>query len=138
CRPPRVRCSLQRRLRCPPRRTAACGSRHGPWIGRRRRARGWSSSVCAEREPGAEDEAATVGGARAHLAAVDLDAFADADEPVAEAVARRVARAVVAYLDLQLVGPVADGPIRVAGTRVFERVGQAFLDDPIGGEFDSP
>ena len=44
-----------------------------------------------------------------HLATVDLDAFADADEPVPEAVARRAAPAVVAYLDLELVGPIADG-----------------------------
>ena len=40
-----------------------------------------------------------------HLAAVDLDALADADEPVAEAVGRRAARPSSRYLDLQLVGP---------------------------------
>ena len=51
-----------------------------------------------------EHEAAAGRGARAHLAAVDLDALAHADEPVAEAVARRRADAVVADLDLQLVG----------------------------------
>ena len=43
-----------------------------------------------------EDEAAVRGGARGHLAAVDLDALADPDEPVAAPVARRGARAVVA------------------------------------------
>ena len=43
-------------------------------------------AVAAEREARAEHEAAPVGGSRGHLAAVDLDAFADADEPVAVAV----------------------------------------------------
>ena len=43
-----------------------------------------------------------------HLAAVDLDPLADADEPVAEPVAGIRAAAVVAYLDLQLVARVAD------------------------------
>ena len=73
-----------------------------------------------------------------HLAAVDLDPLADADEAVAEAVARPSARAVVAHLDLQLVGPVAEGHVGVAGARVLERVGQALLDDPVGGEVDAP
>ena len=49
-----------------------------------------------------------------HLAAVDLDALADADEPVPEAVARRRPRAVVAHLDLELVRAVADGHVGVA------------------------
>ena len=89
CRPPRARCSPRPRPRCPPRRRAACGSRRGPSTGRRRRARGCSSAVAVEREARAEDEAAAGRGARGHLAAVDLDALADADEPVAEAVARR-------------------------------------------------
>ena len=53
----------------------------------------------------------------AHLAAVDLDAFADADEPVPEAVGRRAAQAVVAYLDLELVQPIAEGHVRAAGAR---------------------
>ena len=56
--------------------------------------------VAAEREARAEDEAAPVCRSCGHLAAVDLDALADADEPVAEAVARRGAGAVVAHLDL--------------------------------------
>ena len=80
-------------------RRAACGSRRGPSTGRRRRARGWSSPVTVEREARAEDEAALGRAARGHLAAVDLDALADADEAVAEAVARRAASAVVADLD---------------------------------------
>ena len=53
-----------------------------------------------EREACGEDEAALGCRACGHLAAVDLDALADADEPVAEAVARRAAAAVVADLDL--------------------------------------
>ena len=48
--------------------------------------------VAAEREARAEDEAAAVAAPGGHLAAVDLDALADADEPVAEAVARRRCR----------------------------------------------
>src|SRR5205823_10347388 len=84
------------------------------------------------------DEAAPVGAPGAHLAAVDLDAFADADEPVAETVARRAALAVVAYLDVQLVGPVADGHFSIAGARVLERVGQALLDNSVGREVDPP
>src|SRR5207244_6976856 len=119
-------------------RRAACGSRRGPSIGRRRRALGSSSSVGAEREARAEDEAAPVRAPGAHLAAVDFYALADADEPVAETVARRAALAVVAYLDVQLVASVPDGHIGVAGTRMFERVGQAFLDDSVGREVDSP
>ena len=91
-----------------------------------------------DREARAEDEPALGGRTRAHLAAVDLDALADTDEPVPEAVALRAAPAVVAYLDLQLVGPVTDGHVRVAGMCVLECVRQAFLDDAIGGEVDPP
>ena len=72
----------------------------------------------------------------AHLTAVDLDALADAHEPVPLAVARRAALTVVADLDLQLVRPIAHDHVCVAGVRVLERVGQAFLNDPIGGEVD--
>ena len=89
-----------------------------------------------EREAGAEHEAAVGCRACGHLAAVDLDAFADADEAVAEAVARRGADAVVAYLDAQLVGPVADGHVGPARARVLERVRQALLDDAVRGEVD--
>ena len=59
-------------------------------------------------------------------------------EVVAEAVARRTALAVVSDLDPHLVRPIADGHIRVAGARVFERVGQAFLNNSIGREIDPP
>jgi hypothetical protein len=55
---------------------------------------------------------------------------------VAEAVTRREALAVVAYCDLQLVGPVVEAHIHPAGVRVLECVGQAFLHDSIGGEVD--
>ena len=47
-------------------------------------------------------------------------------------------RAVVAHLDPQLVGLVADGHVGVAGVRVLERVRQALLDDAIRGEVDRP
>ena len=92
CRPPRARCSPRRRPRCPPRRRGACGSRRAPSTGRRRRGRGSSWPVAAEREARAEDEAASGRRSGGHLAAVDLDTLADADEPVAEAVARRGCR----------------------------------------------
>ena len=90
----------------------------------------------AEGQACAEDETASGCRSCGHLAAVDLDAFADADEPVPEAVARGAALAVVAYLELKLVGPIADRHIGRAGARVLERVGQAFLDDAIGREVD--
>ena len=57
---------------------------------------------------GCEHEAAAVLAARAHLAAVELDALADADEAVAEAVASPSGRAVVADLDAQLLGRVVE------------------------------
>ena len=72
-----------------------------------------------------------------HLAAVDLHALADARR--ARARGRRSsarAVAVVADLDLQLVGAVADRHVGLAGVRVLERVGQALLDDPVGGQVD--
>ena len=72
-----------------------------------------------------------------HLAAVDLDALADADEPVAEAVALGGADAVVAHLELELGRLVADGHVGLARAGVLERVRQGFLHDPVGGEIDS-
>src|SRR5207249_2272804 len=66
------------------------------------------------------------------------DAFANADEAVAKAVARRAPCAVVANLDLELVGLVMDGDVCVARVRVLERVGQALLHDSIGREVDRP
>ena len=86
----------------------------------------------------AEHEAAPVRDAGAHLAAVDLHALADADEPVAEAVARRAAEAVVADLELQRVRLVAHGHVGPGRARVLERVRQALLDDAVGGELDRP
>ena len=68
--------------------------------------------------------------------AVDVHAFADADEAVAVPVGRRGAVAVVGDLELDVVRPVADGHVGVAGMGVLERVGQAFLHDSIGGEVD--
>ena len=105
----------------------------------------WSSATstrivtafAAEREASGEHEPTFLRGSRAHLTTVELDAFADADEPVAEAVARCAAVAVVPYLDPQLVRPVADDHVRVARVRVPQCVGQALLDDPIRREVDS-
>ena len=91
-----------------------------------------------EWEARAEDEPAPGRRSCAHLTAVDLDALADADEPVPEAVGRRAAQTVVAYLDLELIRPVADGHVRVAGARVLEGVGQALLNDAVGREVDPP
>ena len=62
-------------------------ARRAPSTGRRRRGRGSSCRVAAEGEARAEDEAAAGCRPGAHLAAVDLDPLADADETVA--VARR-------------------------------------------------
>jgi hypothetical protein len=56
---------------------------------------------------------------------------------VAEAVSRRAALAVVAYLDLQRVGRVLKGHLCATGMCVLERVGEPFLHDSIGGEVDS-
>ena len=86
----------------------------------------------------AEDEPALGGLTCGHLAAVDLDAFADTDETVPEAVALRAPRAVVPYLNLQLVRPIANGHVRVAGMRVLECIRQAFLDDAVDGEVNPP
>ena len=87
-----------------------------------------------DRKARAEDEPALRGLTCGHFAAVDLDALADTDETVPEAVALRAPRAVVPYLNLQLVRPVTNDHVRVAGMRVLECVRQAFLDDAIGGE----
>ena len=92
--------------------------------------------AAGEGEARAEDEAASVRAARAHLAAEDLDTLAHAGEPVSGVVARRRPRAVVAHLDPHLVGRVADRHVRVAGAGVLERVGQTLLDDPVRGEVD--
>ena len=73
-----------------------------------------------------------------HLAAVDLDALADADEPVAEAVARSRRRRRRRAPRAAARRAVADGHVGVAGARVLERVRQALLHDPVGGEVDRP
>jgi hypothetical protein len=58
--------------------------------------------------------------------------------PVADtgAVARRGTDAVIAYLGPQAAGSVADGHVGVAGAGVLEHVGQAFLNDAIGGKVE--
>jgi len=55
---------------------------------------------------------------------------------MAVAVGRRGASAVVAHFDPYLVRRIPDGHLRVGGAGVLERVGQALLHDPIGGEVD--
>jgi hypothetical protein len=69
---------------------------------------------------------------RRFLDAVNLRAFADADEAVAVAVGGRGALAVVGDFELELVRPVADRHVCLAGVCVLERIRQAFLDDSIG------
>ena len=71
-----------------------------------------------------------------HLAAVELDALADADQSVAVAVARGRAGAVVVHFDPDLVGRIPDGDLRVAGVGVLERVGETLLNNPVGGDVD--
>ena len=75
-------------------------------------------------------------GAGGHLATVDLHPLADADQAVAEPVAGRGAAAVVADVDPQLVGAVADDDVGAARVRVLERVRQPLLDDAVGGEVE--
>ena len=70
-----------------------------------------------EWQAGIEYEAAFRRGAHGHLAAVDLDALADADEAVTEAVARGDTLTVVAHFDVQLVGRVLEGHIDPARVR---------------------
>src|SRR4029453_14348919 len=138
CPRPRARWSPRRPLRCPSRRPAACESRRGPSTGRRRRVPGSSWFVVEDRKAGAEEEPALGSRTCGHLAAIDLDAFADTDETVAEAVALRAPLAVVPPLNRQLVRPIANGHVRVAGMRMLERIRQAFLDDAISGEVNPP
>ena len=91
-----------------------------------------------DRKARAEDEPALRCRTCAHRAAVDLDAFADTDKTVPEAVALRTAPAVVPYLDLQLVRPITDGHVGVAGMCMLQCVRQAFLDDAISREVNPP
>src|SRR3954467_10201310 len=100
----------------------------GAPAGTLRRARGVSQRPF-QREAGGQHEAAAVHGAGAHLATVDLHPLADADEAMAEAVARRGAAAVVAHVDPQLARAVADDDVGAARLRVLERVRQPLLDD---------
>src|SRR5205823_14268367 len=120
-RPPRARRSPRRRPRRPPGAKATCGSPPAPSTGRPPP----GPECSCDGKARAEDEAASVFRPCGHLAAVDLDALADADEAVAEAVARRGADAVVADLELQLVRPVANRHVGGARARVLERVRQA-------------
>jgi hypothetical protein len=69
-------------------------------------------------------------------AVAEVEPLADTEQAVAETVAGRVAASVVADLDLEPVGSVADDNIRVAGVGVSERIGQALLDDPVGVQIE--
>jgi hypothetical protein len=70
---------------------------------------------------------------RRFLDAVNLRAFADADEAVAVAVGGRGALAVVGDFELELVRPVADRHVCLAGVGVLERIRSGLL-----GRFDRP
>src|SRR4029453_5915968 len=70
--------------------------------------------------------------------AIDLDALTDSDKTVPEAVAGRAADAIVADLELKLVGLIPNGDLGDRCTRVLERVGQPLLDDSIAREIDGP
>src|SRR5579859_5499218 len=94
----------------------------------------------AQRQASTEEEAPIRRRADGHLPVVEPDALADPDEPVAAAVAGRAARAIagrgtpaiVAYLDAELIRGVPERYHRLGGTGVLERVGEAFLNDPVG------
>jgi len=60
----------------------------------------------------------------------------DPNEPVTTAVACRGAVAVVAHLDPQLVCGVPERDLGLGRMCVLERVGESFLDDPVGGDVD--
>ena len=70
-----------------------------------------------------------------HLAAVDLDALADADEPWPSC-RSCCAVAVVADLDPQLVRLVVQRHVGTACARVLEHVREALLHDAVGGEIE--
>ncbi len=76
-------------------------------------------------------------GPDSQLAAAERDALAHADEPVAAAVARVVAVAVVGHFDLDILSGVPDGDPRVRRAGVLERVRQRLLDDPVRREVDA-
>jgi hypothetical protein len=90
-----------------------------------------------ERQARREEEAPAGGRASGHLAVVEPDTLADPDESVPVTVARRGAQAVVAYFDAQLVGGVLKRYHRFSGIGVLEGVGEAFLNDPVGGDVDT-
>ena len=83
-----------------------------------------------------EQEATVCLRACGHLAVVEPDPLADPDEAVAAAVTVPGAPAVVAYLDAQLIGRVVQRYLGFGCLCVLEHVGEAFLDDPVGGDVD--
>lgn len=86
---------------------------------------------------GRDGEAAVGVGAGGEVAAVEVDALAHADEPMAgvvAVVARGGAEAIVADLQPDLVVAVLDQDPRCARAGVADGVGQCLLDDPVGGQ----
>src|SRR5690348_3785425 len=95
------------------------------------------SSGC-QRQVGADLEAAALARAGGQRAAVEGDAFAHPDQPVAGAVAvrRTAAATVVADLDVEAARLVAQPHLGTRGPGVLERVGQALLDDAVRAQVD--
>jgi len=81
-------------------------------------------------EQGAEHEATDFAGSRRHVAAVDLDALADPEEPMPVIVAGDGTTTVVADLNPELAGVVLDLDVGTPGMSVLEYVGKALLQDP--------
>ncbi len=111
---------------------------------RRPRTSDWSSATSTRimrgrrrAGAGAQDEAPSICRPGGHLAAVDLDALADARP--ARARGRRclaVPTPSSRTSSSQLRGLVANGHVGLAGASVLEHVRQGLLHDPVGGEID--
>ena len=71
------------------------------------------------------------------LAAVDRDPLAHADQAVAAALAAAVSGAVVGDGQLDVAVAVADDHLGALCARVLDRVGQALLDESVGGQVDA-
>src|SRR5215211_5054921 len=96
-----------------------------------------SSASRIMRKPGPQAVASFRPRARLEHAAVDRDPLAHANEAVAAAVAAADALAVVAHGDLDFPGAIADEYLRPLCPRMLERVGEALLDEAVGGEVDA-
>src|SRR5437763_3147952 len=113
--------------------TIAASNQYRTASGHRR----FTSSSSHDRKPRAKPVAAARPRSGLELAAVDGHALAHADEAVSTLVAVAPARAVVAHGELDVPVAVADEHLRLAGSRVLQRVRQALLDEPVLGEVDS-